>query len=95
VLVVRLESSAPGNALLQFVPTPVLDCRDPPRHNARSLAPLGFKRTPIHFYFCWQVDWQEYSEFRNSALLIYRLREADEPTTQNIPELGISENKAR
>ena len=25
---------------------------------------------PIHFYFCWQVDWQEYSEFSNSALLI-------------------------
>ena len=31
-----------------------------------------------------KFDWQEYSEFRNSALLIYRLREADEPTTQNI-----------
>ena len=30
---------------------------------------LVFGRTTIHFCFCRQVDWQEYSEFRKSALL--------------------------
>jgi hypothetical protein len=30
---------------------------------------LVFGRTTIHFCFCHQVDWQEYSEFRKSALL--------------------------
>jgi hypothetical protein len=30
---------------------------------------LVFGRTTIHFCFRYQVDWQEYSEFRKSALL--------------------------
>jgi hypothetical protein len=31
---------------------------------------LVFGRTTIRFCFCRQVDWQEYSEFRKSALLV-------------------------
>ena len=34
------------------------------------LAALGFRRTAIHFCFCRQLVWQEYSEFSNSAVLI-------------------------
>jgi hypothetical protein len=72
---------APGNALLQFVPTSVLDCRTRRDINARSLAALGFKRTAIHFYFCRQVAWQEYSEFSNSALDFIGSGKRDDPRT--------------
>jgi hypothetical protein len=55
--------------------------------NARSLVALGFRRTAIHFCFCRQVDWQEYSEFSNSALLI-----SSAPGSGTNRQLGIFRN---
>jgi Tn3 transposase DDE domain len=36
----------------------------------RRLDALDSRRAVIHFYFCCQVGWQEYSEFSNSVLFI-------------------------
>jgi hypothetical protein len=67
--VVCLEPSRREVRFLRFVPTPVLDFRTSRDTNARSLKALAFARTTIHFCFWRQADWQEYSEFRKSALL--------------------------
>jgi len=66
----RLESSRREMRFCNSFRRPFLIAGPAATQMRVPLAALGAKRTAIHFCFCRQLDWQEYSEFSNSAVVI-------------------------